>query len=472
MQNNSNGKPFSVMAKPVGSAGGSGGKPFSVMAKPVGSACNLACGYCYYKSGKGASAPRMSAVLLEEFVRQYIAASPGPEVFFTWHGGEPTLAGLDFYRLAVELQKKYAPEGWSCVNNLQTNGLALDDEWCAFLSEARFDVGLSLDGYKRLHDSQRKDPRGGGSYDAAAAAARRLQASGVQPDLLCTVTSQTAAEPEAVFRALMEMDTGWIQFIPIVRIGPDGLPAPDSVSAEAYGGFLCAVFDEWVRRGLGRCGVQLFAETARVLSGGSAGLCWMAPSCGGVLILERDGSVYSCDHYVRPEHKIGDIFSSDLRELANLPEQIRFGEAKRDGLPEQCRTCRWLALCNGGCPKDRFGRAGDVKNYKRGRDDPAPTDEIGRDNESNGIAKVGEPNSIVKGSEPGLNRLCAGLKRFFAHAEQPLKTVAALSNEGYKPAAISQMLLAESKASWKGTGRNDPCPCGSGKKAKNCCMKY
>lgn len=331
----------------------------------------------------------------------------------------------------MKLQERYLPEGWSCWNNLQTNGLLLDDEWCSFLANAHFDVGLSIDGTQGLHDKNRKDHKGSGTYERVVAAIRRLQAHGIQPDLLCTVTSATAKEPLAVYQALKDLNTGWVQFIPIVRLTEDGEPTADSVSGEGYGDFLCAVFDEWIRHDLGVLNVQLFAETALVWSGGNAGLCWMAPTCGRVLIVEHDGSVYSCDHFVNPDHRIGDIETSPLSALADLPVQRGFGYKKQTKLPQQCRSCPWLAVCNGGCPKDRF--------------------------------------ALAENGEQGLNYLCSGLRQFFAHAEQPLKDVMRLRKEGLTPDAITAELLAESQARWHGVGRNDPCPCGSGRKAKHCC---
>ncbi|MCL2060810.1 MAG: SPASM domain-containing protein [Oscillospiraceae bacterium] len=480
-------------------------RPFTVMAKPVGALCNLDCGYCYYKSparnsdeakvertndeapgaydgekklsvhmSEGAPGAHMRVGLLEAFVRDYIKSSTGPNIYFTWHGGEPVLAGLDFYRAAVRLQDKYAPNGWRCINNIQTNGTLLDDEWCAFLAENRFEVGLSLDGTQWAHDTWRMDRSGGGSYEAAAAAVHRLKSYGINPDLLCTVTPQTAADPLGVYRALKDMGTGWVQFIPIVRRGEDGadgtsaLPVAGSVSPDDYGAFLCTVFDEWISHDLGKTDVQLFAESARVLAGDEAGLCWMAPECGRVLIVERDGGVYSCDHYVYPEYKIGDISDNNnnsdnagsqgslrskgnknsfrslgskaslrsqdsLRSLVDSPTQRRFGESKRTSLPSQCLACEWLALCNGGCPKDRFASTQD--------------------------------------GEPGLNYLCGGLKRFFSHAEKPLKQMVELSSQRMTPEAIMGRMHMDEKAKWIGVGRNDPCPCGSGKKAKNCCMR-
>ena len=402
-------------------------QPFVVMVKPVGSHCNLRCDYCYYRNTVYAESPRrMTDDVLECFIRQYIEASPGPVVSFTWHGGEPALAGLDFYRLAADIQKRYLPEGWSCWNSLQTNGTLLDDDWCSFLAAARFDVGLSIDGTQRIHDLYRKDHRGGGTYQLAADAVKRLNSHGIRPDLLCTVTQAAAKEPLAVYRALKDMHTGWIQFIPIVRRDIDGNPTPDSVSGEDYGTFLCSVFDEWILHDLGDIDVQLFAEAMRVWSGGEAGLCWMAPVCGRAIIVEQDGGVYSCDHFVNAAHRLGDINLSHLGALVDSPEQRRFGEAKRDTLNAQCRACQWLPVCGGGCPKDRFAL-------------------------------------------PDLNYLCAGLRRFFSYAEPAVQLIRPLMARGIGANAIMSHLRAMLQSKWKGVGRNDPCPCGSGRKAKNCC---
>ena len=417
-------------------------EPFVVMIKPVGSLCNLRCDYCYYRetSYDSPGAARLTDGLLETFIRQYMEASPGPVVSFTWHGGEPSLAGLDFFALVVELQKRYLPEGWNCWNSLQTNGLLLDDRWCSFLAENHFDVGLSIDGAKWIHDQYRKDSQGRGSYQSAFDAVKRLQSFGVQPDLLCTVTRESALEPLAVYRSLRSLDTGWIQFIPIVRPITDsaasetsaGLTAtPDSVTGEGYGKFLCAVFDEWVLHDLGRLDVQLFAETMRVWSGGKAGLCWMSPVCGRALILEKDGGVYSCDHFVNQAHRIGGIDSSHLGTLVDLPFQRRFGEDKRDKLSAECRSCQWLSVCNGGCPKDRF--------------------------------------ILSKDGESGQNYLCAGLKHFFSYMEPAAKLISLLAKKGLSPEAIMNQLRAMIQSKWKDIKRNDPCPCGSGRKAKNCC---
>ncbi|HEY93682.1 MAG TPA: anaerobic sulfatase maturase [Dehalococcoidia bacterium] len=410
-------------------------EPFVVMAKPVGPACNLECSYCYYLDAAtlfpSRERFRMSDEILENYIRQYMTTSPGPEVLFVWHGGEPTLAGLDFYRRVLELQQKYLPDGKSFRNNLQTNGILLNEEWCSFLADNHFDVGLSIDGTQWVHDTCRKDRLGYGTWELTAESIRRLKSHGIQPDLLCTVTSVSAREPLSVYRALRDFDTGWIQFIPIVQRTPDGEMTPESVSGEAYGRFMSNIFNEWIHHDLNRLNVQLFAEMSLVWMGGSPSVCWMSPTCGRVLIIEHDGGIYSCDHFVNKEHYVGNLITSPLNELVDSDVQYQFGENKQKLLPQQCRSCSWLEVCNGGCPKDRF--------------------------------------AISEYGETGLNYLCDGLRRFYSYAEKPLKYVIRQRKAGKRPEVIMAELRDESREKWKGIGRNDPCPCGSGLKAKNCC---
>ena len=398
--------------------------PFTVMIKPAGSSCNLSCSYCYYSSA-GLSTT-MSAEILEQFIRQYIEASPGPVISFVWHGGEPMLAGLDFYKRAVSLQNKYLPDNWKCWNNLQTNGSLIDGEWCKFLAAANFDIGLSIDGDQLTHDTNRKDAKGQGTHHQAVAAIRLLQSHNIEPDLLCTVNSASTANPLAVYKVLRGFNTGWLQFIPIVRQNEAGQLTPESVNPGAYGEFLSAIFDEWALNDQGRLEIQMFAEIRRIISGGSASLCWMSPSCGRALIVEQDGGVYSCDHFVKPSHHLGNIMSTNLQELADLPEQIQFGEAKKEKLPSRCHACEWLPLCGGGCPKDR----------------------------------------IAPG---GLNYLCPGLRSFFAYTKPAFTKISALEKSMHSAEAIMASLREDLKKLWKGIGRNDPCPCGSSRKAKQCC---
>ena len=410
-------------------------EPFVIMAKPAGPTCNLECRYCYYLETAHLFSHQnrfqMSDDILETYVRQYIAASSGPDVLFVWHGGEPTLAGLDFYQRAMELQKSYLPEGWSCRNNIQTNGILLNDEWCSFLAVNHFEVGLSIDGTQWVHDTYRKDHLGNGTYAITAEAIHRLQSHGIQPDLLCTVTSKSANEPVSVYRSLRSFDTGWIQFIPIIQRKTDGEMTPESVTSKMYGHFLCAVFDEWIYHDLDKLNVQFFAEMSLVWAGGTPSVCWMAPTCGRVLVVEHDGSIYSCDHYVNQEHCIGNLNTSQLSEIIESPVQRRFGKDKQDLLPQQCYSCSWFDVCNGGCPKDRF--------------------------------------TLSEDGEPGLNYLCSGLQYFFNHAEEPLKHVIRYRKRGVNSNIIMAELRAKARARWKGIGRNDTCICGSGLKAKNCC---
>lgn len=380
--------------------------PLAVMAKPVGSRCNMRCAYCYYlekgKYSENAKQTRMSFDLLEKLIRQTVAASPGPVVSFTWHGGEPTLAGMDFYKKALELERKYLPRGWEAWNNLQTNGLLLNEGWCRFLKENRFDVGLSIDGPSDVHDRNRRLANGAGTFERVHTAIRRLRKAGIEPDLLCTVNAVSEEHPLEVYRALRETGCGWVQFIPVVIRDTEKGTVSGSVSPEGYGRFLTEIFDEWVTHDLGILDVQLFAEMARVMAGGEAGLCWMQPVCGHVLIAEEDGAVYSCDHFVDPDHRLGTLRNGTLARMAGSAFQKDFGQNKLESLTDECRACPYLRFCNGGCPKDRFGFSTDGK--------------------------------------AGQYWLCSGLKTFFAHAEPILENVMAMSAEGRKPAEIMAKL--------------------------------
>ena len=410
------------------------GRPFVVMAKPVGSACNMRCSYCYYLNAPGSSpGARMSAAVLEDLVRSYIEAAPGPVVSFTWHGGEPMLAGLDFYREAVALEKKYLPAGWECWNNLQTNGLALDEAWCAFLAAEHFDVSLSIDGTRAVHDAFRRDVSGGPTYDRIRAAVALLQKHGIQPDLLCTVTSTTAASGAAVYEALRDLGTGWMQFIPIVVRRPEGGVTAESVSPEGYGAFLKEVFSRWLYHDLGRTEVQLFSELALALTGQEPNLCWLRRTCGSVPVVERDGGIYACDHFVRPEYRFGSLDGDGLGAVVNGDRQTAFGAAKRDALTRHCRACPWLRLCGGACPKDRFALSPD--------------------------------------GEPGQYYLCPGLEDFFAYAVPRLNEAMQLSARKLSQAEIMAALVRVERERYRGVSRNDPCPCGSGKKFKSCCQR-
>ena len=409
------------------------------MAKPLGPICNLKCGYCYYL-GKTSLFPagerfRMADEVLEAYVRSFIEASPGPIIHFVWHGGEPALLGLDFYRKVIGLQERYLPPEWTCINNLQTNGVLLDDEWCAFLAEHRFHVGISIDGPARFHDACRVDNAGRPTHQRVTRALRLLQRHGIEPDVLCTLTAVTAPHPQEVYRFFLDHGVTWLQFLPVVQRTQGGGVSELSVTPEAMGDFLCRVLDEGVRHVMRRLVVQTCAGGRNVWLGRPASLCTMAETCGRALAIEHDGSVYSCDHFVEPEHRIGNVSTDALAMLVDAPEQVAFGLAKRDGLPDCCKECAVLAVCNGGCPKDRFM--------------PAPN------------------------GQEGLSYLCAGYRQFYEHISPYMERMAALARNRKPVSGIMTELKLKEAADeepWRMASRNDPCPCGSGRKFKRCCL--
>ena len=377
-----------------------------VMAKPVGSRCNMRCRYCYYL-GKGQYSSHekqtvMTADLLEKLIREAAASSSGP-VSFIWHGGEPTLAGIGFYKKVVELERRLIPKGREVWNNLQTNGLLLNDEWCRFLKDNRFDVGISIDGNELVHNENRRMISGEPTYARVLNAIARLRRCGGDPDLLCTVNSSSLLDPLGVYRALRATGCTWIQFIPILIRKEDGTLSSLSADPAGYGEFLIAVFDEWVKNDLGKCDVQLFAETARILAGGEASLCTMRKTCGRVLIAEEDGAIYSCDHFVDDDHRLGTLRTDRLTAMAESVFQKSFGAAKESLLTGECRTCPWLRFCRGGCPKDRYGKS------------------------SNG--------------ENGQYILCEGLKHFFSHAVPVLENIMRKSAAGKTSAEIMKEVV-------------------------------
>ncbi|MBQ1826541.1 MAG: anaerobic sulfatase maturase [Erysipelotrichaceae bacterium] len=372
--------------------------PFSMMIKPIGSLCNLNCRYCYYHDKNELlhlDNYRISDKLLEQFIRQYLSVHPGPVVSFVWHGGEPSLCGIDFYRRVIELQKKHNIHNYQIWNNIQTNGTLLNDKWCDFLAKNGFDVGLSIDGTEEIHNYY----RGQGTYEKVRETCGRLQRHGINPDLLCTVTSDTAGKPIETYQSLKSLNTGWMQFIPIVRF-IDGKLTDDSVRAEDYGDFLIQIFDYWLKNDLASTGVQIFAETMMILMGQKPSLCTLAEICGQALVLEHDGNVYSCDHYVFDDYRLGNIMEHDLSELITSDKLREFALGKAR-LSKECRNCEVLRFCHGGCQKDRVR---------------FPDDEIKR------------------------NILCPGLRMFFNHVEKPLSEIIALMRKGYSLKQIDQIM--------------------------------
>ena len=366
---------------------------FQVFVKPAGAACNLACRYCYYL-GKGASVPeakpaRLPEDLLEDYIAQHVAASPDEIIRFSWHGGEPTVLGVDYFRKIVEIQRRHRPAGRTIANGMQTNGTLLDDEWGRFLAAEGFSVGLSLDGPRELHDRYRLAPDGTSSFDLAIRGYEILRRHGVPTDILCVVSVENVRCPLEVYGFFREIGASYVTFLPLVEQKTDapGGVTPDTVPSEAWGDFLCAVFGKWVDRDIGRIKIQIVEEAARPAFGQEHSLCIFRPVCGDIPVLERNGDFYSCDHFVDETHRVGNIRETPLVELLESPAQLAFGLAKLENLPCVCRACEVLVMCNGECPKNRFAHAPD--------------------------------------GEPGLNYLCAGYKKFFARVRPFVAEVAA-----------------------------------------------
>lgn len=415
-------------------------REFQVMVKPIAAVCNLDCTYCYYLEKKDlypkAKLFRMPDDLLESYIAQHIAASPGNMISFSWHGGEATLLGLDYFRRIVELQRKYLPAGRTIRNGMQTNGTMLDDEWCRFLAQERFAIGLSLDGPRELHDCYRYAKNGKATHRQVLQAYRMLRQHGVQTDVLCVVHNLNVRQPGIVYRFFKDLGVEYLQFLPlIVRDGKGGV-TPESVPGDAYGEFLSTIFREWIRNDIGRIVVQNFDEAARPFFGQDHTLCIWRETCGDVVVVEHNGDFYSCDHFVNKAHHLGNVRDTPLVDLLEKPALREFGANKKNKLPKYCRECEVLSLCNGGCPKDRFIKTPD--------------------------------------GEEGLNYLCAGLKRYFSYTAPYLKRMGDMWRAKSSLDGLMAQLRAEDAAAAGATlgkaGRNDPCPCGSGKKFKKCCM--
>lgn len=379
---------------------------FHVMAKPTGARCNLECAYCFFLSKEGlypGSRFRMSDEVMEQYIRQTIAAHRTPRVTIAWQGGEPTLMGLDFFRRAVEIELDAMRPGMTVENTLQTNGVLLDDAWCVFLREKGFLVGLSLDGPREMHDAYRRDKGGKSVFDKVVRAARLMQKHGVEFNILCTVNAVNSLHPLELYRFFRdEMKTPYLQLIPIVERdnetgNQEGTRVTDrSVRPDLYGRFLIGIFDEWVRSDVGRMFVQTFDGVLASYLRGRSTLCVLSPVCGEGVTLEHNGDVYSCDHYVEPAHFLGNIAETPIGTLVSSEAQRDFGRAKSATLPRACRECRYLFTCYGECPKNRV--------------------------------------LTTEDGEPGLNWLCAGLKAFFEHTERPMRMMAGLLKSG-RPAA-------------------------------------
>ena len=355
-------------------------RPLYVMLKPAGALCNLACDYCYYleKSKLYRDNPKhvMSDELLEKFIQEYIGAQTMPQVLFTWHGGETLMRPLAFYQKAMELQRKHAG-GRTIENCIQTNGTMLTDEWCRFFKENNWLVGISIDGPQEFHDEYRKNKQGRPSFVKVMHGIELLNKHGVEWNAMAVVNDFNADYP--LFAPIVERILPHADGRHLAAVDEDnGMQLADfSVTPEQWGSFLCTLFDEWVKQDVGEVFIQLFDSTLANWVGEQPGVCSMAKTCGHAGVMEFNGDVYSCDHFVFPQYKLGNIHTQTLVEMMYSERQLKFGQDKQDSLPRQCRECPWLFACNGECPKNRFARTAD--------------------------------------GEPGLNYLCAGYRRYFKH---------------------------------------------------------
>ena len=394
--------------------------PFHLLAKPAGAACNLDCKYCFFLSKEtlypGATL-RMSDEMLDTYVRQLLESNPAPEVNIAWQGGEPTLMGLDFFRRSIECVERHRKPGQKILHTIQTNGVLLNDEWCAFFKQHGFLVGLSVDGPEAMHDAYRVNKGGAGTFAQVMRGYATLRRHEVDVNILCTIHAANAGHPLEVYRFFRdELRSGYVQFIPIVeRVTPELLPIANfgwgkpaegarplytqngslvterSVGAESFGRFLLAIFDEWVKRDVGKVFVQTF-DLALGSWLGQHNLCIFSPTCGDALALEHNGDLYSCDHFVEPDYRLGNIQQAPMIELVASERQRKFGRDKFESLPKYCRECEVLFACFGECPRNRF---------------------------------ITTPDG-----EPGLNYLCAGYKLFFKHIDRPMRVMAGLLRQG------------------------------------------
>lgn len=395
-------------------------KGFQVMVKPIGPVCNLNCQYCYYSEKNvlfdNLESYRINDEVLESFIKKYIEAQDFPEIPFAWQGGEPTLMGLDFFRRVVELQRRYA-NGKRITNSLQTNGILIDENWCKFLMENHFLVGLSMDGPRKVHDMYRVDHSGKPTFMTVHRVLKLLQKYGVEFNILACVNRESAGKPLEVYRFFRDADVRFIQFTPVVERMPSScdknlglslssppvlepssysrsnMPVtPWSVRPKDFGDFLIAVFDEWVRNDVGKVYVMNFEWAIAAWMGIDSGACVFSSKCGNCVVMEHNGDIYSCDHFVYPNYKLGNVVTNDLNEMVRSPQQMAFGDFKETALPQQCRDCSVLFACHGECPKHRF--------------------------------------ATTAAGEYGLNYLCAGYKKYFTYIHPYMKVLKQLIENG------------------------------------------
>ena len=432
-----------MTGRPEAPAGDLARRHLHVLAKPTGAICNLDCRYCYFLS-KEMLYPgdrfRMTDDVLDLYLQQLFESQAGPEITVAWQGGEPTLMGLDFFRRAMAAVQRHRRPGVIISHTIQTNGTELTPEWCEFFREHNFLVGLSLDGPRPMHDLYRVDKGGRPTFDKVMRAARLMQDRSVEFNVLASVHAGNADHPVDVYRFLRdEVGTQFIQFIPIVeRVTPELLqianrgwgahgaePRPlyqqqgdlvteRSVSAEQWGRFLIGVFDEWIQRDVGKVFIQMFDAALASWAGAPASICIFAPTCGDAVALEHNGDLYSCDHFVEPQHLLGNIGTVHMLRLVSSEQQRAFGAAKLNSLVAQCQRCRVRFACHGECPKNRF--------------------------------------ITTPAGESGLNYLCAGYFAFFTHVDRPMQIMAELLRRGRYADEVMDLLAAEAG----GLGRPHP----------------
>ncbi len=426
---------------------------FNVMVKPAGPLCNLDCTYCYYLEKKnifdGSPGFKLEEDLLELFIKDYIASQNVPTVSFVWQGGEPALLGVDYYKKAVEIQQKYAGDK-KIENSFQTNGLLLDDAFCQLFKDHGFLVGISIDGPRKLHDHYRLDKHGHPTWERVMKGIGLLKKHGVEFNTLSVVNRKTADHPLEVYRFLKEIGSNFMQFLPVVErtavdSDSEGLQLVHqhfdgeanvtkwSVLPEQYGTFMRTIFDEWVRNDVGRYYVQLFDVTLANWAGANPGLCVFSEQCGTAAVMEHNGDVYSCDHYVYEDHLLGNISNLSFSDMMSQPKQAMFGQEKKAGLAATCLACSFSFACHGDCPKHRFATTAHGK--------------------------------------AGVSYLCAGYKQFFAHVKPYMDYMTDELKAKRPPANVMRWIRNKEEAKKPrriSISRNEACPCGSGKKFKHC----
>ena len=413
------------MPKPIKPNQRPGG--FHVIVKPIGPLCNLNCEYCFYTE-KNALFPdgenyRITDEVLEAFIRKSFESQDIPEIPFAWQGGEPTLVGIDFFRKVVELQRKYA-NGKRFTNSLQTNGILLDDEWCEFLAENGFLVGLSLDGPEEIHDRYRIDRKGNPTHALVMRGLELLQKYGVEFNILACITKESARKPLDIYRFFKKHNVQFIQFIPVVERMPDAAASnlglqlsrpiaseqeesevavtPWTVNPISFGSFMITIFDEWIRSDVGATYVMNFEWALSSWMGIKGSTCISSERCGNCVVMEHNGDIYSCDHHVYPEYRLGNILTDDLNDMVMSERQLAFGASKETTLTRQCRECPALFACCGECPKRRFTKS--------------------------------------HSGEPGLNYLCAGYRLFYKHIDPYMQAMAQLLQNGYPASYIMRQI--------------------------------